>query len=496
MTFSLGLDIGTSTIIGGYLHDGQLRTHDWDTLGCGVALPAFAQSLPHGLVCGDAARRLWDDGDPLAQYHLFANTVGRGDVVMLTEQQGLLTDLLHAATRNLTAHRPAAFASLDQVVLAVPLYWNAEQRAVVEQAARAGGVPVVGVVSQPVAAAAYTAVVNQFDAPTTCLTCDIGNDTLVMALVDIYPGQHISIRHAHYLNDRGVGNLLYAVIARYIFEQYAQPPLAQQRVEVRKMLIAVEQACLRLNAAAFWYLANEHPLSAIEPEIVEFTDLTGACVSFELGFTQMCELIQHNCDDVTTLVRQFVHDHQDKTIQHVICSGPVAVLLPLQQAIARACDVPVDTLRQSAHQVQSVTAWGAALISAGAVQVASRLPFGIGVVARAYNSEHLQNYRVIESGTSLPTRVTFPGMFQTDQAFQSALELTIAFGDASDPQQCDLHTRQVTLPQPVPEFTPCTMALSVDEQMILTVEVHLDGHPPQYVTLALQEEHHAPSNHR
>jgi molecular chaperone DnaK len=93
----------------------------------------------------------------------------------------LLRHLLDLASQHLSGSTP------QQVVITVPAYFNAQQRAATLEAARLAGIAQVSLLQEPVAAAMAFGFGKPFDAE-TLLVFDLGGGTFDLSVVDSFEG--------------------------------------------------------------------------------------------------------------------------------------------------------------------------------------------------------------------------------------------------------------------------------------------------------------------
>ena len=176
MSYSLGVDLGTTFVAAAIAHGAQLEMF---TLGDRtVVTPAVVFAREDGsIVTGEAASRR-EVGSPDRAGREFKRRLGDPTPLLLGGSPYSVTSLLAALLRDVMAHvTETEGAAPDNVVLTHPANWGPYRRKLFDEVPQLAGVPQVRTVTEPEAAAAHYAAVRQLADGDTVAVYDLGGGT-------------------------------------------------------------------------------------------------------------------------------------------------------------------------------------------------------------------------------------------------------------------------------------------------------------------------------
>jgi len=477
MQTCLGIDLGTSNVVVAYINGEQPVAQGWSGTGIGdeYLVPSYVQLRNGQVLIGRPARRAWEKGEPNC-YRRFKMNIGRDQGTAPVDAAQLMTHLVENIKNKLLPSETnvTPITEIAAPVITVPHGWSEGQRAATRAAVTRAGIPVARVVSEPIAAAAYYAYARRLEQPETVLVCDMGGGTFDITLTEVYPGQKIQVFEHGTATNECAGTYADALIAAHMLypdddpkEKANQLLAAQNQREIARLLLDIEIARRRLNKDV------EDSLKAGIKSSDDYVMITIGGenrTQRELTYTEIAEWIRPVCDEAQKLIHALLRRLPEHRPHGVVLAGGMSMMLVVQQAIAQATDVPLERLRRFGDESDRAIAYGAVLIGDGRIKVDEVIPCGIGIVSEDYESPGLEKNKVlIHRDTRAPYSVT-SGLYRTKTDKIEALDLKIALGDSSDPRQCEVSTHRLTVKHPLPFGTTYEFVLSVDENLMLTVE--------------------------
>ncbi|MFB9406697.1 Hsp70 family protein [Dactylosporangium matsuzakiense] len=184
MTFRLGIDLGTSTTVAVLSSSGTIRPllFDASPLLSSAVLAGAGPDLLTGLDAERAAATRPAGLEPNPKRRVDEGTVWLG------EREYPVAELLAAVLRRVADEaRRVAGAPIGEVVLTHPAAWGRTRLTVLADAAARAGLGEVGLVPEPVAAAAYFATVRDLRAGQCVVVYDLGAGTFDVSIVRVGP---------------------------------------------------------------------------------------------------------------------------------------------------------------------------------------------------------------------------------------------------------------------------------------------------------------------
>jgi molecular chaperone DnaK len=478
MRVVLGLDLGTSNLVAAYRKGDALLAHDWRGMGHGFLLPAYVQLGADRVRVGRGARNNWLHGEPNC-HRRFKMRIGREAKHSGVSAFRLLKELVLAARSAILggASYLSEITEIDSAVITVPHAWNEEQRLETRRAVVAAGVPVRRVLSEPVAAAAYYAYLRRYRNAASVLVCDMGGGTFDISLAEIRPGSRTRVVERLTATNESAGMTADALVAAHVISASlgtqvdAEALLAEtDSPDVRVALSVAEKARTTLNYAAVEDFMEGRGTCGVTPEACRFA-YDGVSVDYDLGYEEMVEAIAPVCSRAHELVANAFDTAGSDRPTEVVLAGGMTMMLAVQQAIARAADVPVESLLELGQESDRAIARGAAVVGEGAVLVEEVLPYSIGIIGADYQDETVQvNSILLRRGSRVPS-ATVHHAVRTTRESRGHIELLVALGDSMDPNACSVIRRELPVRYTVPRGTVHEISVRVDESMLLCLEI-------------------------
>lgn len=350
----VGIDLGTTFSLISYLNPKGVPALCPDrTSSARFQTPSVVHIGPNGAVVGDLCEALVTD-DPSAAICRFAKLgMGKPDPVYVGHNQvsyrpeAISALVLKKLVKDAEAHLDE---SITGAVITIPAHFNEAQRQATVDAGRLADLPVLGLVEEPVAAAAFFGIEAKNNEETV-FVFDLGGGTLDATILQSSPdGLYVLATEG---SDNLGGKNFDETIMNMVREQYE----ALHRADLRKDAESMQK--LRSFATAAKIEVNSG-----ESESVNKTLILGGKpmkVTFtRRHFDQGCEGLLEACEEVCERVLKAVSlTWQD--MDHVILTGGSSLLPCVEQKVREISKLPAARIQRK--QPHAAVAYGAALLA-------------------------------------------------------------------------------------------------------------------------------------
>lgn len=350
----VGIDYGTTFSLISYLNPKGVPSLCPDrTNSSRFQTPSVVHIGPHGAVVGDLCEALISE-DPSALICRFAKLgMGKPDPVYVGHDQvsyrpeAISALVLKKLIKDAEAH-------LDQTitgaVITIPAHFNEAQRQATVDAARLADLPVLGLVEEPVAAAAFFGIDSKHEEETV-FVFDLGGGTLDATILQSSPaGLYVLATEG---SDNLGGKNFDEVIMNLVREQYE----ALHRADLRKDTESMQK--LRSFAMAAKIEVNSGDSESVNKTLI----LGGKPMKVTFNrrhFNQGSETLLDACEEVCERVLNAVSlSWQD--IDHVILTGGSSLLPCVEQKVRDISKLPASRIQRK--QPHAAVAYGAALLA-------------------------------------------------------------------------------------------------------------------------------------
>lgn len=428
--YKIGLDFGTTNSIISYLGkmgepeafqyggpDGQkyipsFIAYDEGFVEIGMAARTTAANQPDVESYGNFKMRL-----PLPESefrHYFA-----GDRTPSTVTTDYLRELL------ISPENPYSFCKqqgeISGLVVSVPEIWQRDiynrGRESLQKLIQELGLPLIQLVSEPVAAAAYYAWemqrrTHQKQAePFTghLLVCDMGGGTFDVSLCRIYGDKKVEVLYFDGQGDRGLDSAGVAFDRRCVQQAYIQKhgqPCDETEPEFLRLLREFETVKIAAHARVTRKLIN----GIKEPDIYCEKDIYVFAGGYTVTFGQVLEAFSPIARGIQAVVHRLNTwlQHNDRTIDRLFLVGGFSQFILVQRTIIDALQIHQNDPRfdQTFNITNSAYAisYGAGLIANGLVEPTEKYVHTIGLAIDTINAQAEREQRfipIIKGGADL-----------------------------------------------------------------------------------------------
>lgn len=350
----VGIDLGTTFSLVSYLNSKGVPALCPDRLqSTRFQTPSVVHVGPHGAVVGDLCEALVGD-DPSAAICRFAKLgMGKPEPVYTGHDQtayrpeAISALVLKKLIRDAEAHLDA---EITGAVITIPAHFNEAQRQATVDAGRLADLPVLGLVEEPVAAAAYFGIESK-DEEQTVFVFDLGGGTLDATILQTSPtGLYVLATEG---TDNLGGKNFDEVIMNIVREQYE----ALHRGDLRKDAESMQK--LRCFATAAKLEVNEGDNESFNKSVIlggKQMKVTFNRRHFETGAEGLLEACEEVCERVLKAVSLTWAD-----MDHVILTGGSSLLPCVERKVREISKLPAARIQRK--QPHAAVAYGAALLA-------------------------------------------------------------------------------------------------------------------------------------
>ncbi|MCU0794896.1 MAG: Hsp70 family protein [Akkermansiaceae bacterium] len=350
----VGIDLGTTFSLISYLNAKGIPALCPDrTNPSRFQTPSVVHIGPNGAVVGDLCEALVTE-DPSVNICRFAKLgMGKPDPVYLGYQdlayrpEAVSALILKKLMRDAEAHLDA---SISGAVITIPAHFNEAQRKATVDAGRLADLPVLGLVEEPVAAAAFFGIeaTNQEE---TVFVFDLGGGTLDATILQSSPeGLYVLATEG---SDNLGGKNFDEVIMAMVREQYE----TLHRADLRKDSESMQK--LRSFATAAKIEVNSGDSESVNKTLIlggKPMKVTFNRRHFNLGCEGLLEACEEVCERVLNAVSLTWQD-----MDHVILTGGSSLLPCVEQKVREISKLPAARIQRK--QPHAAVAYGAALLA-------------------------------------------------------------------------------------------------------------------------------------
>ena len=350
----VGIDLGTTFSLISYLNPKGIPALCPDRSNPSrFQTPSVVHIGSNGAVVGDLCEALVAE-DPGAAICRFAKLgMGHPDPVYLGHQEiayrpeAISALILKKLIKDAEAHLDA---NITGAVITIPAHFNEAQRQATVDAGRLADLPVLGLVEEPVAAAAFFGIDSKHDEETV-FVFDLGGGTLDATILQSSPtGLYVLATEG---SDNLGGKNFDEVIMSMVREQYE----AMHRADISKDHESMQK--LRSFATAAKIEVNNGDNESVNKTLI----LAGKPMKVTFNrrhFNLGCEGLLEACEEVCERVLKAVSlDWQD--IDHVILTGGSSLLPCVEQKVREISKLPAARIQRK--QPHAAVAYGAALLA-------------------------------------------------------------------------------------------------------------------------------------
>lgn len=408
----IGLDLGTTYSLAAYLKDGIIPSLIPDRVDANDFRTRSILSF-NGNDClvGRPVELMLEQEPDLPVIEYVKNSMGTSDVLARTKDgQPLLPEALSALILRKLKKDVSFFLAEDapHALITIPAHFDDRQRKATLSAARLAGLQVVGLLEEPVAAAAFYGAANNSHG-STILVYDFGGGTFDATIVRSEPGilKVLATSGRTNLGGRELDLSLAQLLARSLGEEGLSATYTLRR-EAEKLKIAFSQPGLNQFRAAFLHRGQPHEIKFLRPHIeavlrpicMQTLEVAGECLGTSgLKWNEIDEILL------------------------VGGSSQIPILRDLLTSVAG-----VEDERIKARQSHQAVAYGAARLAgsldsgemqAGGLVLERSAPYAVGIRTRSSQTGEMRIREILAVGTPLPGRVK--SIFYTTRIDQKRL---------------------------------------------------------------------------
>ncbi|QIZ73144.1 Hsp70 family protein [Oxynema aestuarii] len=420
--YKIGLDFGTTnSIISYFTSSAEVEAFQYGGPDGRRYIPSFIGYDEEFVEIGTAARTLAANHGDVETYGNFKMRLPipadrlpeyiRHDRTPASVTTDYLRELL------VSEENPYSFCKqqgeISGLVVSVPEIWQRDLynrgRELLKQAIAALDLPLIQLVSEPVAAAAYYTWDMQRRAKDAgdesfsgnLLVCDMGGGTFDVSLCRIYGEQKVDVLYFDGQGDRGLESAGVAFDRRCVQAAYKakhDSTLDENDPEFLRLLREFETVKIGSHARVTRYLTN----AVREPEIYGDRQIYVFAGGYSLNFAQVCEAFAPIAAGITAVierVRTWIAERQ-QTIDRVFLVGGFSQFFLVRRAIASALQFATDDPRLDAtfnltHSAYAIS-YGACLIANDRVQPSEKYLHNLGIVVDTIDANAERQRRAIE----------------------------------------------------------------------------------------------------
>ena len=350
----VGIDLGTTFSLVSYLNSKGVPALCPDRLNSSrFQTPSVVHIGPQGAVVGDLCEALAND-DPTANICRFAKLgMGKPDPVYTGHDQtayrpeAISALVLRKLMRDAEAHLDA---EITGAVITIPAHFNEAQRQATVDAGRLADLPILGLVEEPVAAAAYFGIETR-GREETIFVFDLGGGTLDATILQASPtGLYVLATEG---TDHLGGKNFDEVIMDIVREQYT----ALHRLDLRKDAESMQK--LRIFATAAKLEVNEDGKDSVSRSLIlagKPLKVTFNRHHFDAGSEGLLDACEEVCERVLKAVSLGWSD-----MDHVILTGGGSLLPCVERKVREISKLPAARIQRK--QPHAAVAYGAALLA-------------------------------------------------------------------------------------------------------------------------------------
>jgi molecular chaperone DnaK len=301
---------------------------------------------------------------------------------------------------------------IERLVVSVPEIWQRDiynrGRESLQKLIRELQLPLVQLVSEPVAAATYYAWEMQRRTQHTAtksftgnlLVCDMGGGTFDVSLCRIYGDKKVEVLYFDGQGDRGLDSAGVAFDRRCVQQAYKAKhghAIGENQPEFMRLLREFESVKIATHARVTRKLSEalKKPKRYADKNIYVFAG--GYCVTFRQLLTAFAPIAQ-GIQTVMERLKRWVNHHQIP-IDRLFLVGGFSQFLLVQKTIVKALkftptDSRIDRSFNITHSTYAIS-YGACLIANGLVQPTEKYVHTLGIVVDAMNSQAQREPRFI-----------------------------------------------------------------------------------------------------
>lgn len=447
---TVGIDLGTTNTLASYQPKGKQKIIRID--GNDMVTSAIYVQEDGTIVVGHSAVN-FGIADPdnfirSAKTHMGSDwkKTCRGRTFTATD---VATEVLKTVRAAIVKKMKCEDDATIQAVITVPAYFNSNQTEETRLAGEHAGFHVLGIITEPMAAALYAAQDEEIEERQRVLVADLGGGTFDLSVLEADPLQH----EYNAIDTGGDNHLGGDDFDKLVFEHF----LEQVKEDIGCDL--TNRAASGLGEAQFHqvrgrlyneavkakeWLSENKDKKVLVPNLMTYRGKPRDFI-YLLDQSKFYEICQPLFDKIETRIRRFLEDgtasgkFQRKDISQVILAGGSCNIPKIQDDIARLTGLPVNAERN----LDKLVVFGANLFAeykAGGMdtlQIHDILSHSLGV--RIVEDDGDQLSKIIEKGEVYPVERT--SRYQTEYAGQTVAEIDIyeAGADAEDTLPIDAH---------------------------------------------------------
>jgi molecular chaperone DnaK len=350
----VGIDLGTTFSLVSYLNAKGVPVLCPDrNSSARFQTPSVVHIGPGGAVVGDLCEALITE-DPSATICRFAKLgMGKPDPVYVGHNQisyrpeVISALVLKKLMRDAEAHLDG---NITGAVITIPAHFNEAQRQATVDAGRLADLPVLGLVEEPVAAAAFFGIESR-SREETVFVFDLGGGTLDATILQSSPtGLYVlATEGSDHLGGKNFDEVIMGIV-REQFETMHHSDLRKDPEGMQKLRSFATAAKIEVNSGDTESV-NKTLILGGKPMKVTFN---------RRHFNDGCEGLLEACEEVCERVLKAVSfTWQD--IDHVILTGGSSLLPCVEQKVRDISKLPAARIQRK--QPHSAVAYGAALLA-------------------------------------------------------------------------------------------------------------------------------------
>jgi molecular chaperone DnaK len=427
MNYYIGLDFGTTNSIISYFENNEVYTYKYGFPGSQEEyIPSFIAYEENSPEIGSSARATATNNPNVESYGNFKMQLPTESEIDHNGNSHHVFEVTTDYLRQLLFSEDNSFSfarqkgEIEGLVVSVPEIWQRDIRnigrerlkKIIEEKLE---LPLIQLVSEPVAAASYYAWKAQGDQEKLLLVCDVGGGTFDVSICRIDGNNNIEVLYFDGEGYQGLETAGVAFDSRCVETAYKkgkkenEPEIKKGDARFSRLLKDFEQAKLYFHDKATNriknYLRDQESYAA--RDVYYFSDYSINCQEVVEAFAPIKARIQ----DVITRVNQWLEE-TDYNLDQVFMVGGFSQFFLVQKAISEALGIEDNDQRidRSANLETSAYAisYGACLIANREVDPIEKYEHTLGFVAHRSEDYQEEKVTLIEGKTVALDNLTEP----------------------------------------------------------------------------------------
>lgn len=413
MTYYIGLDFGTTNSILSYFEQDDVKTYKFGSVDSGYQyIPSFiAYDEEIGVEIGTAARTVASNNG-VESYGNFKMQLPIPDSELKDQVARHPVDITIDYLKELliSENNPFSFkqqkGAIDGLVVSVPEIWvrdfrNLGRERLKKILTEQLELPLIQLISEPVAAASYYAWKAQkeeelsFYPEKILLVCDVGGGTFDVSICRISGNKTIEVLAFFGKGERGLEDAGVAFDRRCVKKAYQkkhQQEIDDNSPEFYRLLKEFESTKIAMHVSATKKITNylNSPETEKDKPVYSFSDYEVNCQEIEEAFAPIKENIQGVMENVNNWLQE-----NNRQLDRVFFVGGFSQFILVQRAITEALNIESQDQRIEQGNIETsafAISYGACLIAQGEIDPIEKYHHTLGIVgtnAQTFDDEYI-----------------------------------------------------------------------------------------------------------